>query len=156
MTPSDARAALARKGFTVVDYATSLQLSQARRSLVQLVSWDSWAVWYVKIVCYECEYLPDKNLQGIQDWQYIGNVCVYIYIYTILFKYIYIYASKGVCLCVYISIYIYVRVIYIYICVCVCFVYVCTTMYVNNHQEVDRIWTCQRICNEKMKILLAI
>jgi hypothetical protein len=152
MTPSDARAALARKGFTVVDYATSLQLSQARRSLVQLVSWDSWAVWYVKIVCYECEYLPDKNLQGIQDWQYIGNVCVYIYIQFCLNIYIYIYMHRRVC--VYVYIYIYLCTCDIYMCVC--FVYVCTTMYVNNHQEVDRIWTCQRICNEKMKILLAI
>ena len=154
MTPSDARAALARKGFTVVDYATSLQLSQARRSLVQLVSWDSWAVWYVKIVCYECEYLPDKNLQGIQDWQYIGNVCIYIY----NFVYIYICIQGCVCVCVFMCIYICVCVYvwYIYIYVCVFLVYVCTTMYVNNHQEVDRIWTCQRICNEKMKIFLAI
>ena len=152
MTPSDARAALARKGFTVVDYATSLQLSQARRSLVQLVSWDSWAVWYVKIVCYECEYLPDKNLQGIQDWQYIGNVCIYINIYN--FVYIYICIQGCVCLCVYIYMCVYVW--YIYMCVCVFLVYVCTTMYVNNHQEVDRIWTCQRICNEKTKIFLAI
>ena len=156
MTPSDARAALARKGFTVVDYATSLQLSQARRSLVQLVSWDSWAVWYVKIVCYECEYLPDKNLQGIQDWQYIGNVCIYIYIQFCLYIYIYMHPRVCVFMCIYIYVCVCTCDIYIYMCVCVFLVYVCTTMYVNNHQEVDRIWTCQRICNEKMKIFLAI